>query len=329
MEQKVILLMSLSAFAADHWDLLRTMQERQAVLSQPILLGTTNAETKNAAETIKRIDPNLRIISQPLPVIGDFDAEINRALAQNKLECAIILRIENDDWSLTDYGDCTSPDPTLSLNETEADWEVLRTDRQISAMEWAVLTQDSDLHELLLQEQRNQLTIQRSLLIGSGLIAVSSLAPLQGIQPGGGSATEDRLWTSAFLLSTAWMLYKASKYPALKTADTQEDLSNYISKPYAQTTINGLFSSSENKPNGEPESGPKSETDDAKASDAGQSDNASKQDTDSKANEPKETVSEDPQEPEETKDKSESAPKEPLSTEPQNFSAPAETETSP
>ena len=42
-------------------------------------------------ETIKRIDPNLRIISQPLPVIGDFDAEINRALAQNKLECAIIL----------------------------------------------------------------------------------------------------------------------------------------------------------------------------------------------------------------------------------------------
>ena len=48
MEQKVILLMSLSAFAADHWDLLRTMQERQAVLSQPILLGTTNAETKNA-----------------------------------------------------------------------------------------------------------------------------------------------------------------------------------------------------------------------------------------------------------------------------------------
>ncbi|MGC6508700.1 MAG: hypothetical protein ACON4U_09805 [Myxococcota bacterium] len=237
----MILLMSLGALAADHWDLLRAMQEKQAVLSQPILLGTTNAETKSAVEIIQRIDPNLRIRSQALPVIGDFDAEINRALAQNQLSCAIVLRLENNNWSFTEHGDCTSPDPTLSLNESESGWEVVRTDRRVSAMEWAVLTKDTDLHDLLLEEQKSQLTKQRGLLIGSGIVAVSSIAPLQGIQPGGGSATEDRLWTSAFLLSTAWMLYKASKYPPLKTADNQQDLSNYISKPYAQTTINGLF----------------------------------------------------------------------------------------
>ena len=241
----MILLLSLNAFAADNWDLLRTMQEKQAVLSQPILLGTTNAETKNAADFIQRIDPTLRIQSQALPVIGDLDAEINRALAQKKLSCALILRLENDDWSLTEYGDCTSPDPTLSLDEREDDWDVLRTDRAISAMEWAVLTKDTDLHDLLLEEQKKQLTLQRGLLIGSGRMAVSSIAPLQGIQPGGGSATEDRLWTSAFLISSAWMLYKASKYPAQKIADTQNDLSNYISKPYARTTINGLFSKTE------------------------------------------------------------------------------------
>ena len=250
----MILLMSLGALAADHWDLLRAMQEKQAVLSQPILLGTTNAETKSAVEIIQRIDPNLRIRSQALPVIGDFDAEINRALAQNQLSCAIVLRLENNNWSFTEHGDCTSPDPTLSLNESESGWEVVRTDRRVSAMEWAVLTKDTDLHDLLLEEQKSQLTKQRGLLIGSGIVAVSSIAPLQGIQPGGGSATEDRLWTSAFLLSTAWMLYKASKYPPLKIADNQQDLSNYISKPYAQTTINGLFTEQGPEKNTEPQS---------------------------------------------------------------------------
>ena len=325
----MILLMSLSAYAADHWDLLRTMQERQAVLSQPILLGTTTAETKNAAETIQRIDPNLRIISQPLPVIGDFDAEINRALAQNKLTCAIILRLENDDWNLTEFGDCTSPDPTLSLNETEDTWEVLRTERQISAMEWAILTQDSDLHELLLQEQKSQLTIQRGLLIGSGLLAVSSIAPLQGIQPGGGSATEDRLWTSAFLLSSAWMLYKASKYPPLKTADTQKDLSNYISKPYAQTTINGLFSNSESEQNDDAESKLTPKTVEETDPDSSETDIISKQDKAPIVSETNEKDSEDSQgaESSETTIKLETI--EPSSNEKPNPSTQPDTETSP
>ena len=237
----MILLFSALSFASDPWTLLIHFQRKQAQTQEPILVGTTDSETKNAIAFIQRIDPNLRIMAKAMPVIGDVDAEMNRAIVQSDAKCGIYLKIENQEWTFKEHGDCAPTNIPLSIEETEDSWHVLRDEVQLSTLEWAILTKDDDLHELLLAEQRGVLTSQRGLYISSAIMATSSLFPLLGIEPGMGSGTEDRLWTSGFLLSSAAMLYTATKYPAKRVSSSQKEVSNYVSLPYAQATVQSFW----------------------------------------------------------------------------------------
>jgi hypothetical protein len=221
-------------------------QEWSSKLGGQLVVGTTGPQAYKLALRVQKLDNALPMHIQPLPVVGNIDKDLIKAMRAHRSRCGLHLEIIQNQWTITPFGECAVEDRVLKVSEDGDIWRIKdEKGRLVSAMSYSLLVGDEDLQELLRDEQNDSLTRQRALMLGSGLTALASFFPLVQMQPGLPPASVDRLWTTAYLLSTSGMLLAAKQYPQKALKEQQISLGNYMTIEMAEEGINRRWPTTE------------------------------------------------------------------------------------
>ena len=219
-------------------ELTHTLQSWAARLGGTVVVGTAGPDAYKLAQRAHAIDGTLNMAIQPMPVGGNVERNLRKALRAHQTRCGLHLQIEKNDWSLMPVGECKDNVRSLQVDPEAVEWQVKDNRGQsVNAMDYALLMGDTDLIDVLRSEQANAHQVSRALLWGGGTLAGVSLLPLSGMEPGMPPAAVDRLWTTVYLLSTASMLLVARHIPAQNLTDQHENVAAYLNTDEAQARI--------------------------------------------------------------------------------------------
>ena len=131
------------------------LQRYSAIAGRRLLVVTSGTKALELANKCKKIDPALSFYIQPIPVFGDIKREIKKARTSYGAKCALHLKIEQRSWRLQPYGICYDPHRKLFVVEEDDDWDIRdNKERRARAIDYAVLTQDNILMEILKNEEK-------------------------------------------------------------------------------------------------------------------------------------------------------------------------------
>ena len=213
------------------------LQRYGALAGRKLLVVASGPQALDLANKCKKIDPLLNYYIHPVGLYSDIRREIKKAQTTFAAKCALHLSIENRVWKLRPYGKCFDPNRSLSLKEENGDWWVVdNKNRTVRAIDYAVLTKDQDLLQVLKTEERKSYDLGQRLLIGGAVVASSALIPMFIGKNEELAQLEDRRWTAAFLVGSGYILYEASKKPPLMKRD--KTLSDYRPKSMIVDKLN-------------------------------------------------------------------------------------------
>ena len=223
------------------------IQRYSAIAGRKILVVTSGTKALELANKCKKIDPALDFFIQPIPVFGDTKREIKKARTSYGAKCALHLKIEKQSWRLQPYGICYDPNRKLSVVEEGDTWNIIdNKKRPARAIDYAVLTQDNILMEILKNEEKQSFQMSRRLQIGAGAIAASAAVPLLMMSDSDIAKNEDRIWTALFLLGSAGIVYQSSKVPA--QIKSTKNISNYFPKSMVKAKIEETWPTPKEEP---------------------------------------------------------------------------------
>jgi hypothetical protein len=237
----MILLLSTIVQASE--DLPSQIRKWTGPLNKTVVVATQDSDIKTQIEKIAKQNPNLPIIPENVPTIGDFSNEIDRIIARHNVTCLLFVEQDNNIIKIQDFGKC-HPDKDMSMQivDYQDSWRVYdHKNNMVDIHSFSKVCNDYTLQARLEQEL---VTTERSTKIlkwTSTSLAIASIFPLKNEEAGFTAAEEDRLWTSVFLLATAAMVYSSQKIPNSMLSTKQSEVSNYYTKQEAQLIIDKRF----------------------------------------------------------------------------------------
>lgn len=136
-------------------------------------------------------------------------------------------------YTIEKHGSCEAdPDIVLVFHEQDKkDWYVSTPDdKPISVHNFAYIAQNYPLQARLHQEEKIMLRDSKILSWTWKVLAVSAVLPLRNNDAGFSAREEARVWTSVFLLGSAFIVYKAQDIPKEKLAYEQSKLAHYYNR---------------------------------------------------------------------------------------------------
>ena len=234
-------LLFLFSFLSSSWanpsELTFALQRYNALAGRKILVVASGPQAFELAQKCSKIDPFLNFFVHPAPEYADIKREIKKARTTYGAKCALHLSIKNRQWSLSPHGACHDPTRTLSIKEDGETWTLIdNKNREVRAIDYAVLTKDEDLLRVLKTEEKKTYDLGKRITFGSALIAGSAVIPLIFGKSEEIAQLEDRRWSAVFLLASSGMMYEAAKIPPkLKQG---KNISNYRPKSMVVERIN-------------------------------------------------------------------------------------------
>ena len=234
------LLSLVSSSWANPSELTFALQRYNALAGRKLLLVASGPQAFELAQKCSKIDPFLKFFIHPAPEYADIKREIKKARTTYGAKCALHLSIKNRQWSLSPHGACHDPTRTLSLKEDGDAWTLVdNKNREVRAIDYAVLTKDEDLLRVLKTEEKRTYDLGKKIAFGSALLAGSAVVPLIFGKSEEIAQLEDRRWSAVFLLASSGMLYEAAKIPPkLKQG---KNISNYRPKSMVAERINATW----------------------------------------------------------------------------------------
>ena len=255
----LFLLSTLYSAHANPGELTFAIQRYHALAGKTIVVVASGPQAYELAKRCKKIDPFLDFHIHPITEYADADREIKKARTTYGAPCSLHLSIKNRKWSLTPHGTCHDSSRTLSIQEKGNKWTLIdNKKREVSAIDYAVLTQDDDLLHVLKIEEKKRYDMGKNILIGSAIAAGTALIPLIFGKSEEVAQLEDRRWSSVFLLASSAMLYKASKIPSLMKKG--KNISNYRPKAMVAERLERIWPSSSSAEETENTASPSQET---------------------------------------------------------------------
>ena len=237
-------LLFLFSFVSSSWanpsELTFALQRYNALAGRKLLIVASGPQAFELAQKCSKIDPFLTFFVHPAPEYADIKREIKKARTTYGAKCALHLSIKNRQWSLSPHGACHDPTRTLSLKENGDSWTLIdNKNREVRAIDYAVLTKDEDLLRVLKTEERITYDLGKRISFGSALIAGAAVIPLIFGKSEEIAQLEDRRWSAVFLLASSGMLYEAAKIPPkLKQG---KNISNYRPKSMVLERLNATW----------------------------------------------------------------------------------------
>ncbi|MEC7986246.1 MAG: hypothetical protein VX278_13860 [Myxococcota bacterium] len=205
------------------------LQRYRAIAGRKLLIATSGTKALELTSQCKKIDPDLDFYVHPIPTFGDVRREIKKARTAYGAKCALHLKIEKQSWKLQPFGICYDPNRKISIVEEGDTWNIIdNKNRPARAIDYAVLTQDNILMEILKSEEKQSFQLSQRLQVGAGALAATAVVPLLMMSDSDIAKNEDRIWTSLFLLGSAGIVYQSSKIPT-KIKSTKS-ISDYFPK---------------------------------------------------------------------------------------------------
>ena len=230
----------VSSSWANPSELTFALQRYNALAGRKLLVVASGPQAFELAQKCSKIDPFLKFFVHPAPEYADIKREIKKARTTYGAKCALHLSIKNRQWSLSPHGACHDPTRTLSLKEDGTQWTLIdNKNREVRAIDYAVLTKDEDLLRVLMNEEKKTYDRGKKISFGSALLAGSAVIPLVFGKSEELAQLEDRRWSAVFLLASSGMLYEAAKIPPkLKQG---KNISNYRPKSMVLERINATW----------------------------------------------------------------------------------------
>jgi hypothetical protein len=95
---------------------------------EAVLLGAAGPEAEKALQRLQRDTPSVKVEIVRVPTMGDTRGEMERALAQAELHCALrVVPLGASSWQVDSYGDCRSPQERAMGVHTEGSDSTLST----------------------------------------------------------------------------------------------------------------------------------------------------------------------------------------------------------
>ena len=234
------LLSLISSSWANPSELTFALQRYNALAGRKVLVVASGPQAFELAQKCSKIDPFLKFFIHPAPEYADIKREIKKARTTYGAKCALHLSIKNRQWSLSPHGTCHDPTRTLSLKEEGDSWTLVdNKNREVRAIDYAVLTKDEDLLRVLKTEEKKTYNLGKNIAFGSALLAGTAVIPLVFGKSEEIAQLEDRRWSAVFLLASSGMLYEAAKIPPkLKQG---KNISNYRPKSMVLERINATW----------------------------------------------------------------------------------------
>ena len=176
-------LLFLFSFVSSSWanpsELTFALQRYNALAGRKLLVVASGPQAFELAQKCSKIDPFLSFFVHPAPEYADIKREIKKARTTYGAKCALHLSIKNRQWSLSPHGACHDPTRTLSLKEDGNAWTLVdNKNREVRAIDYAVLTKDEDLLRVLKTEEKRTYDLGKRISFGSALIAGAAVLPL-------------------------------------------------------------------------------------------------------------------------------------------------------
>lgn len=235
--------------------------EHQGALQGRMLIAAVGPDVEKMVQQLHQEHQSLDVPVTRVPVAGDLVRETQQALSLSEQDCA--LRVSQDDagWSVAPFGDCVAAAPAEARQvqlqpeellaryraqqlqiapfgpEEPARWDVRDgSGDTLSAPSFASLVGDQDTTAQLLSEQSSALRATSALRLGGLAITSSAFFPLINM-PDSTSASEDRLWSSLFLLSTGLATVLVAPKAVAAINARQEQPANYYEREQALSLV--------------------------------------------------------------------------------------------
>ena len=236
----LFLLSALYSAKANPGELTFAIQRYHALAGRTMLVVASGPQAYELAKKCKKIDPFLDFYVHPIAEYADIEREIKKARTTYGAQCALYLSIQNRKWSLTPHGTCHDPSRTLSIQEKGEKWTLIdNKKREVRAIDYAVLTQDDDLLQVLKTEEKKTYDLGQHILLGSSIVAGGAIIPLLFGKSEEVAQLEDRRWSAVFLLASSAILYEASKIPPRMKQG--KNISNYRPKSMVVERLESIW----------------------------------------------------------------------------------------
>lgn len=213
-------------------------------VNSQVIIATQEPEIFSTLQQTLKKNATLLAVPEVIPKVGDFTFELERLKGKHNLDCLLFFGYDKTKKiEIQTFGDC-SPSKNLhfSIDEHQGKWEVYdQSNNPVSVDSFARVCNDYTLQARLTQEDRYLKRNSKILRWSAGTLALASFIPLRNDSIGVSTEEEARLWSFAFLMGSAGLLYFSRDIPAQKVEEEQSSITNYYSRSKVERILAQRF----------------------------------------------------------------------------------------